>query len=335
MSKPSTDKLNTPLSLASVSEEGPWNDAQLAAFVVRPGEGRVLCIGGETAHTVETQLNEAQYEVGYLDQEQEGEELIAAAASFLPDLIYLAMEQDLQHGLDALEALSTDSRTKNVPLLALLPKDADAQVIQEAFSRTACDFFRLGQTRVELLARTHLLVRLSKSKQADASTRSPGYKSKSSFNANAANQPANGRVDLKDDATELFSVGYFFHRLPTEVSRARRYKRALSLLALRCPDAKHNEATADRLATVLKKHLRDCDISARLEADLFVSLLPETSSDRLEALEARIERDFDRANLKVYRGRAGLDRQGKGCSPQEMVDRARSLADNHLGLADE
>ena len=44
-------------------------------------------------------------------------------------------------------------------LVALLPADADTQVVDQAYSRSGCDFFRLGATDIELLARTRLLVR--------------------------------------------------------------------------------------------------------------------------------------------------------------------------------
>lgn len=290
---------------------------QSATLADGTGLGRVLCIGGKVAKEVESQLGDAQYQAGHLDLSSDIEEMICKASSFDPDLVYLSLDGDMQACLDVLEAFASDHRTKDIPLLSLLPANASSSLIQEAYSRTACDFFRLGHTRVELLARTHLLVRLAK----NHGEYSEGSESQPSF---AANQPAAGRVDLRDDATNLFSVSYFFHRLPTEVSRARRYKRALSLLALRCPEAVDNDEVSARLSTTLQKHLRDSDIPARLEPDLFVCLLPEISSDKLAGLEQRLARDFERASLEITIGHAGLDGEDAGCSPQDLVERARA-----------
>lgn len=283
--------------------------------------GRVLCIGGPVASEVQDQLGNAQYQASHLALSSDIEALVCKASDFGPDLIYLALDGDLQAGLDVLEAFSKDPRTKSTPLLSLLPPDAKSSVIQEAFSRTACDFFRLDHTRVELLSRTHLLVRLAKSGQV-------GQSVGESLSAFAANQPAAGRVDLRDQSTNLFSASYFFHRLPTEVSRARRYKRALSLIALRCPDAVDNDQVAERLSKALQKHLRDSDIPARLEPDLFVCLLPELTANKLEGLEERLNRDFERASLKIRIGRASLEGDSAGCSPQDLVEQARAGSDS-------
>lgn len=314
----STAKLNHP-AMNAVTEQEPvaWNQGLHANDSARLGIGRVLCIGGQVAKEVNQQLGEAQYQTGHLDLSSDIEELICKATSFVPDLVYLALDGELQAALDVLEAFSKDHRTKDIPLLSLLPAQANSSLIQEAYSRTACDFFRLDHTRVELLARTHLLVRLAHSSSSNASE---GQVS----NPLAANQPAAGRVDLRDESTNLFSVSYFFHRLPTEVSRARRYKRALSLIALRCPAAVDNDEVSERLSKTLQKHLRDSDIPARLEPDLFVCLLPEITSDKLAGLEQRLARDFERASLDIKIGHAGLDGEDAGCSPQDLVERARA-----------
>lgn len=320
MSKTSASKSNSAKNLSALPAEQRWApiQSQTDTYADRLHNGRVLCIGGSVAQEVESQLAESQYQAGYLALSSDIEELICRACDYNPDLVYLALDGELQAGLDVLEAFARDSRTCSIPLLALLPSSLNNSVIQEAYSRTSCDFFRLGNTRVELLARTHLLIRLSHGGSQPYATSSPAEARM------AANQPAQGRVDLRDEVTDLFSVSYFFHRLPTEVSRARRYKRALSLIAIRCPDAINNEEMSARLSLTLQKHLRDSDIPARLEQDLFVCLLPEATSDKLAALEQRLIRDFERASLTVYVGRAGLDGEGEGCSPQELVERARA-----------
>jgi GGDEF domain-containing protein len=312
------------LSLADLDDAGLTSD--VASFVNRPGVGRVLCIGGEVTHSIEEQLADAHYHVGHLSDALDRQSLTNAAATFLPDVLYVVLADELESTLDALEALSDDPRTKNLPILALIPSETPATMVEELYSRAGCDFFRLGQTRVELLARTHLLIRLVKDRHPSQT----GYRP-SLVPASAANDPAAGRIDLRDGTHGLFSAEYFFHRLPTEVSRARRYGRCFSVMAIRCPQAKTDDEAAHGLAELLRRHLRDSDISARVEPDVFLILLPEVSADALDSLERRLEADLQRNNLHVGFGRAGLDGIHRSTSPQDLLDRARAIANAKFG----
>lgn len=312
--------------LTTSSQDSPWQEADIASFITHPGLGRVLCIGSEVATAVETQLQDAQYQVGHLGGDMHLENLVHAATTFLPDVIYLALDEPHFQSLDALDALASDARTQSIPLLALVSEQAPASLIEEAYSRTGCDFFRVSQTRVELLARTHLLVRLTRS-----TNRSSRQDSHSNSEMTAANDPTTGRIDLRDPASGLFSAEYFFHRMPTEIARARRYRRALSVLAIRCPEAKYSASSAIQLATTLNQHVRESDICSRVEPDLFVCLLPEVSSDGIDSLENRISASLSRLGLACGFGRAGLDGHHRGGSPQDLLERARKNASAKFG----
>lgn len=320
-SNPQEDGISLEETLGELESDPIWEESQLASFVTHPGVGRVLCVGDEVAKQVEKQLAEAQYQVGHLDPARAADELARAAATFRPDLIYVSLGDPSEVALAALETLADDERTCDVPGLALVADTAGGELIEEAYSRTGCDFFRLGHTRIELLARTHLLVRLTRAARGAGTDAQPPETPGA-----AANDPTAGRIDLRDTASNLFTAGYFFHRFPSEVSRARRYDRALSVLAVRCPEAKHDEAKALQVAAILTKHLRESDIASRIEPDLFVTLLPEVTSDCLDGLQTRITEDIERTGIRLGFGRAGLEGIERGCSPQELLERARTTA---------
>ncbi|MEE9386640.1 MAG: diguanylate cyclase [Nannocystaceae bacterium] len=304
----------------------PWENADLISFVTHPGVGRVLCVGSGLTSGVREILSRASYEVGDLPISIEVGRLPQAASTFLPDLIYVDLSANAEAGLEALSALAQDPRTEELPLVGLLLEEADELLIDDAYTRSGCDFFRVAHTTVELLARTHLLVRMSRpaNQLVPSQYLAPPR-------ATAANDPGTG-VDLEDPVTGLYSPSYFIHRLPTEISRARRYSRELCLVVLRCPAAQNDEAVSVQVASILRKHMRAPDVGAQLDSDVFAILLPEALHDGLEALRARIRRDLNSVNLKHGFGVTALDREHTA-SPVALLNLARDQADRDLERA--
>lgn len=162
---------------------------------------------------------------------------------------------------------------------------------------------RLG-SHVELLARTHLLVRLTNGGASHGGA-SPWRRE----DPEVANEAVGTRLDLRDGQTGVYSATYFRHRLQQEVARAHRYQRPLTLLALRCAGATRDEVAA-KLATILEGACRNVDLVARIERDLFAVLLPETEVSRCEPVVARLEDECRTAMLGCRIGRAGLGANG-------------------------
>ncbi|TPV94072.1 MAG: diguanylate cyclase [Myxococcales bacterium FL481] len=304
----------------------PWAEANLISFVTHPGVGRVLCVGGGLTGGVKETLSGAGYEVGALPLSIANSSLPQAASTFLPDLIYVDLSEDEATALDVLGEFAADPRTQDLPVVALVALDAQELVIDDAYTRSGCDFFRVGHSSVELLARTNLLVRMARpANQLVAHRASPLPR------AEAANDPGGG-VDLLDGATGLYSPSYFMHRLPTEVSRARRYDRELSVIAIRCPAAHGDEATTVKIAGILRQHVRGPDVASQLEPDVFALLLPEAAPERLDTLRSRIRRELDDAELPHGFGVTGLDRDNTS-SPAGLLNQAIELADVELSKA--
>jgi PleD family two-component response regulator len=276
-----TERSSTDLRI-SIEDDRHWSPEEIASFAMHPGGGRILAVrpGSREDTAVEACLRDAGYSMGRLPVTREPSHLPQAAATFGPDVIYVLLEGARSLCLGALEALANDPRTKPIPLVALIPTDTEPTVIEEAFARSGCDFFRLGATNVELLARTQLLVRLAGNRHRDV----PALPIPA-----AANTPVGARLDLWDPTTQVYSSTYLRSRLPNEAARAFRYERELSLMAVRCREAATHEDVAAALAHRLCHACRDVDLIARYDAEVFVALLPETSIEGVAALQARVE----------------------------------------------
>jgi diguanylate cyclase (GGDEF)-like protein/putative nucleotidyltransferase with HDIG domain len=102
------------------------------------------------------------------------------------------------------------------------------------------------------------------------------------------------RVDPK---TELFNARHFGEGLNEELGRARRFGRPLSVVVadvdlLRNLNSTHGHLAGDAvlrgIADVIRSHLRDYDVAARLGGEEFAIILPETTRDEALELAERI-----------------------------------------------
>ncbi|MFQ5988436.1 MAG: GAF domain-containing protein [Candidatus Methylomirabilales bacterium] len=128
------------------------------------------------------------------------------------------------------------------------------------------------------------------------------------------------RLANTDPLTALYNHRYFYHLLETEVKRARRYARSLSLIML---DIDHFKQFNDRfghlsgdealrcLAQVLRKNSRGVDMVARYGGEEFAIILPETDltqaavqAERLRT--AAVEQQWPESQLTVSLGAAVL-----------------------------
>ena len=285
----------------SALDTAHWSAEELAAMSSLRGSGRVMTVRpGHGRDRIDACLRGAGYRVGRLAVTREATHLPQAVASFAPDVVYVRLQRPVDACLDALEAIATDPRTLDLPVVAMVDEATPATVIEEAYTRSGCDFLRLGGSHVELLARTHLLVRLSSRAFGLAMPpppqRDPGF---------AANAPTGARLDLRDPITGVYSATYFRHRLQQEVARSHRYQRPLTLIAVRCTSAS-DDAIAARVAAVLFEVCRNVDLVARLDPDLFAVLLPETPLESSVAVTARIVEQAGAGGLDCTTGAAGL-----------------------------
>jgi diguanylate cyclase (GGDEF)-like protein len=145
---------------------------------------------------------------------------------------------------------------------------------------------------------------------------------------------------IYDELTRLYNFRYFQDRIVSEVRRAARYETPLSLLMIDADDFKAFNDTRGhlagnmalrRLASALRKGVREVDVATRYGGEEFAILLPSTpklAALKLgEKLRAAVERaaigkDEERPvrALTVSIGVASLP--GDAASAEELVDRA-------------
>ena len=104
-------------------------------------------------------------------------------------------------------------------------------------------------------------------------------------------------LSRKDGLTDLYNHRFFHQLLETEVSRALRYNRVVSLLMIDIDNFKrfndsHGHPAGDmalkRLATLLKDASRSCDFVARYGGEEFAIIAPEASADAARRMAERV-----------------------------------------------
>jgi diguanylate cyclase (GGDEF)-like protein len=147
---------------------------------------------------------------------------------------------------------------------------------------------------------------------------------------------------IYDELTRLYNYRYFQDRVASEVRRAQRYEHPLTLLMIDADDFKAFNDTRGhlagnmalrRLASVLRKTVREVDVAARYGGEEFAILLPNTPKLAALKLAEKVRGAVEKAGI-------GRDETGKGKpltvsigvaslpgdagTPQELVDRADS-----------
>jgi diguanylate cyclase (GGDEF)-like protein len=145
---------------------------------------------------------------------------------------------------------------------------------------------------------------------------------------------------IYDELTRLYNFRYFQDRVASEVRRAIRYDAPLSLMMIDADDFKSfNDSKGHlagnmalrRLATVLKKTVREVDVTARYGGEEFAILLPSTPKLAALKLGEKVRQAVEKAGigrggrqacrpLTVSIGVASLP--GDAASAEELVDRA-------------
>jgi len=114
---------------------------------------------------------------------------------------------------------------------------------------------------------------------------------------------------IKDNLTSLYNRAYFFFRLHSEIQRAKRYNRSLSLLIMDMDNFKqfndrYGHLVGDQLLRVLSGTIRgnirysagkpsyELDIPCRYGGDEFAIILPETTSAQATVVAERLRKEI-------------------------------------------
>lgn len=183
--------------------------------------------------------------------------------------------------------------------------------------------------------------------QADATSRfreleQGTYLSNVQSSASKGDQQDAERIALLDSATELYNRNTVMRILRDELKRTKRYKHSLGILVIKVDEmAKvtktHGQGTADSVlkgtANFIMSKVRDVDIPARYDTDLFLVICPETDPKGVSVLAERIrskimlERVSDVGqnwHVTVSQGISGYP--GSGLKAEDLVEAAISAA---------
>ncbi|MBI5575026.1 MAG: diguanylate cyclase [Deltaproteobacteria bacterium] len=151
----------------------------------------------------------------------------------------------------------------------------------------------------------------------------------------------NDRLRNLDDVTGLPTLKYFQDRLLHELSRAKRFKRRLVLMICEAaplvPGRKSaepygGEPIAIRLASVLKKTLREYDVVARISEWKFAMILPEAEDGRMSAIpriKKAMHAEVDEIRKRVPDIRVDL-RFGHASYPEDGDDHEKLIFRSNL-----
>jgi len=142
------------------------------------------------------------------------------------------------------------------------------------------------------------------------------------------------KLVTKDHLTSLYNRAYFFYRLHSEIQRAKRYNRPLSLLIMDMDNFKqfndrYGHLVGDQLLQVLSGAIRsgirysagkpsyELDIPCRYGGDEFAIIVPETTYAQATVLAERLRKEI---NVKCGRELTPLLQDASGSHPTEVPD---------------
>jgi two-component system cell cycle response regulator len=109
-------------------------------------------------------------------------------------------------------------------------------------------------------------------------------------------------LSITDDLTKLYNSRHFYDQLRTEIERANRYNRPLSLLLLDIDNFKHYNDTYGhlegngvlaKLGKVIQESLRQTDSAYRYGGEEFTMILPETKGEEAVSVAERMRKRFE------------------------------------------
>ncbi|MDQ3264968.1 MAG: ATP-binding protein [Myxococcota bacterium] len=213
---------------------------------------------------------------------RDGAEGLAKARGLHPDLVVMDVFLPKLDGLDAAMALKSSPDTSDIPVILLSAHQGVAEKVR-ALNLGAVDYMHKPFQALELLARTDRALRLREAERELERSRSLLRRS--------GNDPETGLFD------RLGVVA----RLEQELSRSRRYQRALSVAVLTPLMPLRDRTRA--CASFVRTTLRAPDVVGHLGGGRLVILLPESSAEDSLNVLARLKPDLDReggASFHVY-----------------------------------
>lgn len=244
-------------------------------------EGRILVVDDVRTNIrlIEAYLGKAGYRVAAA---HDGEQALSRIGEAAPDLVLLDVMMPRLDGFETCARIKENPRTRHIPVILLTSLNAIEDKIKGQ-AAGADDFVTKPFDRVELLLRVRSMLRIKAlhDQLAEKIADLEGAKRRLRHLADT------------DGLTLLYNKRYIDEYLATEVSRARRYDRELSIVLLDIDHFKefndsHGHPTGDalleQLGTLLARSIRQIDCAGRYGGDEFALVLPETAKRGAETV---------------------------------------------------
>lgn len=207
-----------------------------------------------------------------------------------PDIILLDMRMPGISGLETLEQLKADERTRDIPVIMVSASTADSSVIK-ALDIGAHDFISKPIEYPVLSARMRSALRLVNARHALIK----------------ANEELE-RLATEDPLTNTYNRRHYFTLSEVEYAKTRRHNRPLSVLMIdadlfKAINDTYGHAAGDQALRVLteccRQASRESDILGRLGGEEFAITCPDADLDGALALAERIRESCEKRETKA------------------------------------
>lgn len=234
---------------------------------------------------------------------RDGAEGLAKARGLHPDLVVMDVFLPKMDGLDAAKALKTSTDTSDIPVILLSAHQGVAEKVR-ALNLGAVDYMAKPFQALELLSRTERALRLRATER------------------DLARSLSMLRRVGSDPETGLLDRSGLLVRLDQELSRSRRYGRALSLAVLKAQ--RPVESGVRECAALIRGRLRTPDVVAHLGEGSWAVLLPEAAAEAASAIVSRLVPELAKQTQIVFGG-ASVQPEPAEESADELLERALKL----------
>ncbi|MDH4101493.1 MAG: response regulator, partial [Nitrospirota bacterium] len=225
------------------------------SFNTTQGPATVLVVDDEpaTLELLRATLEPVGYKVLTASGGADGIEL---ARKHMPNIILLDLMMPEVSGFDVISALKESLKTRNIPIIIFTAKDLSREEIEELNADIENIYLKGDFEKSSLLEEIYRLEKIDPD-----------------------------RARMVDRLTGLPNYRYLKNRLMEESSRSDRYDRSFSLVMLDIDNFRqYNEANGSiigdaaikKVADLVKKTIRRCDIPTRYVDDKYFVVLPET-----------------------------------------------------------
>jgi diguanylate cyclase (GGDEF)-like protein len=236
-----------------------------------------------------------------LEQALDGRSALRIAEKKTPDLIIMDWEMPGLNGIETIELLKQNEKTKDIPVIMATGVMTSSENLRKAMNAGAVDYIRKPIDHVELSARVHSALLLGES-QKEVTRRKEELENlnETLFLLNETLEEKNQelyKAVITDSLTGVYNRGYLMEFLSKEFSRCKRHGLILSCAMMdidyfKAINDTHGHLVGDLVLQNLTKQvnsiIRHEDIYGRYGGEEFLLILPNSSEENARIAAEKI-----------------------------------------------